>query len=74
MLDPSKPKEAYGYGSILWADPAHQALEGELPNENGSSGGSQSEGSAAAAIKADHSRMPLSRKVPIPAMMLNPYR
>lgn len=73
LLDPSKPKEAYGYGSILWAENAHQPLEAE--SGDGSSGGSsppKSEGSAA--IKADNSRMPLSRKVPIRAMMLNPYR
>jgi cellulose synthase A len=75
LLDPSKPKEAYGYGSILWAENAHQPLDADMNLGDGSSGGSsppKSEGSAG--IKPDNSRMPLSRKVPITSMMLNPYR
>ncbi|KAM3279868.1 hypothetical protein ACQJBY_035667 [Aegilops geniculata] len=76
-MDPSKDIGSYGYGSVAWKERMeswkqkqerlHQARNDGGKDWNG-------DGDDADLPLMDEARQPLSRKVPIPSSLINPYR
>ncbi|GJN22739.1 hypothetical protein PR202_gb10334 [Eleusine coracana subsp. coracana] len=73
-MDPSKDLAAYGYGSVAWKERMESWKQKQERMHQMRNDGGGDDGDDADLPLMDEARQPLSRKVPLPSSLINPYR